>query len=583
VRGAARLATRIAVRLLAFNLLLVFLPVAGVYYLDVYERQLLDAQERAMVQEGRVLAAALAGRGAPGLAEAESLLLRLRQQSEARVRVVDVDGRILADSSRLGPGREPAAEARAPETREPRVRDDPRYRIGAWLYRQSERWLGAAPAVPDPDVADGAGLSETLATPEIRAALVGRYGARTRASPGGRRSVTLYCALPIWDGGRVAGAVQVSQSTARLFRALDQTRLGVFQVFLASVAVAAVLSLLVSTTIVRPLRRLRDEAHALLDRRGRIRRRFGGSRRRDEIGELARALEELSRRLEDHTRFTESFAADLAHELKNPLASIRSATELLAEVGTPAERRRFLAIVQREVARVEHLLAVSRELARIDAGIEAGDRPPVDLNGLLAGVVEGYRLRARAPVALDLRPAPGRVVTRGRAGAADGGLRERPRQRARLLPGRRDRHRRGGAAGRRGSGHGLGPGAGDPGRERGADLRALLHRPAGRGEGRGRAHGPRPRAGPGDRRGPRRNGRRGHAAGRGRPGDGPPAGRVKLPGPGPVASRRPRRSARLTVCGIRLGVPRACVLRLLGPRPGPSSGPIRPRGTRAAA
>jgi two-component system sensor histidine kinase ChvG len=413
VRGAARLATRIAVRLLAFNLLLVFLPVAGVYYLDVYERQLLDAQERAMVQEGRVLAAALAGRGAPGLAEAESLLLRLRQQSEARVRVVDVDGRILADSSRLGPGREPAAEARAPETREPRVRDDPRYRIGAWLYRQSERWLGAAPAVPDPDVADGAGLSETLATPEIRAALVGRYGARTRASPGGRRSVTLYCALPIWDGGRVAGAVQVSQSTARLFRALDQTRLGVFQVFLASVAVAAVLSLLVSTTIVRPLRRLRDEAHALLDRRGRIRRRFGGSRRRDEIGELARALEELSRRLEDHTRFTESFAADLAHELKNPLASIRSATELLAEVGTPAERRRFLAIVQREVARVEHLLAVSRELARIDAGIEAGDRPPVDLNGLLAGVVEGYRLRARAPVALDLRPAPGRVVTRG--------------------------------------------------------------------------------------------------------------------------------------------------------------------------
>src|SRR5204862_5292125 len=99
-----------------------------------------------------------------------------------------------------------------------------------------------------------------------------------------------------------------------------------------------------------------------VDRRGRIRRRFGGSRRRDEIGELARALEELTRRLEDHARFTESFAGDLAHELKNPLASIRSAGELLAEVDSPADRRRFLEIVQREVARMEHLLAVSREL-----------------------------------------------------------------------------------------------------------------------------------------------------------------------------------------------------------------------------
>ncbi|PYM63311.1 MAG: hypothetical protein DMD79_09030, partial [Candidatus Rokuibacteriota bacterium] len=85
---------------------------------------------------------------------------------------------------------------------------------------------------------DGDASKELLGTPEIREALAGRYGARTRISPGRRRSVTLYSALPVWDDGRVVGAVQVSQSTARLFRALDQTRLGIFQVFLASVAVA---------------------------------------------------------------------------------------------------------------------------------------------------------------------------------------------------------------------------------------------------------------------------------------------------------------------------------------------------------
>ena len=124
------------------------------------------------------------------------------------------------------------------------MRDDPLYRAGAWLYRQAERILGGGPPA-EPEVVDAPGPSDVLGTPEVRAALAGRYGARTRASPGGRRSMTLFSALPVWDGGRVVGAVEVSQSTNRLFRALDQTRLSVFKVFLTSVAVAAVLSLLV--------------------------------------------------------------------------------------------------------------------------------------------------------------------------------------------------------------------------------------------------------------------------------------------------------------------------------------------------
>ena len=402
-----RLGSRISVRLLAFNLLLVFLPVAGVYYLDTYERQLLDAQERAMVQEGRVLAAALSERGPLEVLDAEALLTRLRQQSEARLRVVDAGGRVLADSSHLGPKLEDAADARPPPGR---VRDDPLYRVGAWLYRQAG-WLLGAGSVPEPEPAGSD--ATVVATPEIRSALSGRYGARARASAGGRRSMTLFSALPVWNGGRVVGAVEVSQSTARLFRALDQTRLGVFKVFLASVGVAVVLSLLVSTTFVRPLRRLRDESRAILDRRGRLQGHFGGSRRRDEIGELARGLEELSRRLEDRARFTDSFAADLGHELKNPLASIRSATEVLAEIDTPAERRRFLALVEREVARMEHLVTGSRELARIDAGIETEERRPVDLNGFLAAIVEGYRVRAGPGPGIDFVPAPDTLSTLG--------------------------------------------------------------------------------------------------------------------------------------------------------------------------
>src|SRR5262249_8708798 len=207
-----------------------------------------------------VVAAALSERGPLQPREAEGLLMRLRQQSEARLRVVAPDGRILADSSRLGPRLEGDADA---ASRPPPVRDDPLYPAGAWLYRQAERIVGAPPP-NEPEAVEPSEPTDVVSTPEVRAALGGRYGARTRASPGGRRSMTLFSALPVWNGGQVVGAVEVSQSTTRLFRALDQTRLGGFKVFLASVAVAAGFGLLLSTPLLPPPPRARAASPALL-------------------------------------------------------------------------------------------------------------------------------------------------------------------------------------------------------------------------------------------------------------------------------------------------------------------------------
>ncbi|HKV11773.1 MAG TPA: ATP-binding protein, partial [Thermoanaerobaculia bacterium] len=195
----------------------------------------------------------------------------------------------------------------------------------------------------------------------------------------------------------------VSQSTLRILRALGIVRLAIFKIFLGSVAVAAVLSLLLSATIARPLRRLRDEANDLLDRRGRLRGRFRGSAKADEIGDLARALERLTTRLEEHQRSLEAFAADVSHEFKNPLASIRAATEMLAEVEDPEDRRRFLSLVERETARMERLLTGVREVTHIDARLEAEEAAPVDVAGLAREVVEGVSRRADNGVEIVLR------------------------------------------------------------------------------------------------------------------------------------------------------------------------------------
>ncbi|HEV7518912.1 MAG TPA: ATP-binding protein [Thermoanaerobaculia bacterium] len=402
MRLRLRFPSRISIRLLLFNVLLVFLPVAGFLYLDVYERELLAAQERAMVQQGRLAAAALAGGDAIAPAAATVLLHRLERRVDARLRVVDGNGVLLADSSLPGPSPRQLPVGRYGASRAtPLSRESVLYRIGAFLYRQWQR-LGASPE-PARETDPYSRTAGPLLGPEVRAALAGRYGASTRPSGGGQRSVTLYSAIPVRGAaGQVTGAVLVSQSTLRLRAALGDVRLGIFRVFLGSVLAAILLSLFVGTTLARPLQRLADEARALADRRGRLLGSFRGSAREDEIGDLARALEELTRRLAAHLRFIESFAADVSHELKNPLAGIRGATELLAEVEEPGDRARFLSVVLREVARMELLLAGVRDITGIDAHLPAEPAPPVDLAALLADLAAGFRLRAGDGIALSL-------------------------------------------------------------------------------------------------------------------------------------------------------------------------------------
>ena len=353
-----------------------------------------------MVQQGRILAAALGDQGGIQPAVATALLERLEQRLTARLRVLDREGWVIADSSQLGPRLPPAP---APRRREPAAtgesRQAPLYRVGSSLYALYRRAFGppeAPLAVVEPFAAD-----QPITIAPVREGLAGRYGASTLISPG-QRSVTLYSAIPVRSQGRVVGAVLVSASTLRILTDLYQERLAVFQVIVASLLVALLLTVVASTTIVRPLRRLRAEALALVDGRGRLQGTFGGSRRADEIGDLARTLEELSRRLAEHLAFVEAFAADVSHELKNPLASIRNAAEMLEDVEEPAERAALLGLVQREVARLEHLLKEVRAMARLDAQVEGEERPTVMLDALLPALVEGVRRRAPAGVRLEL-------------------------------------------------------------------------------------------------------------------------------------------------------------------------------------
>ncbi|HVS32892.1 MAG TPA: ATP-binding protein [Thermoanaerobaculia bacterium] len=381
---------RISIRLMAFNLLLVFLPVGGILYLGSYETKLLAAQRRALEEQARLLSASLSGYDEPARRASDVLAQRERLQASneepVRLRVVGTNGRLVADSLTF------SLRTAPPENR---ARRNILYRTGATILRPV---LGLS-RLTEPPLAEAG--SDQLLGREVGAALRGDVASAERISPD-NRSVTVSVAYPIRSGGRIGGAVLASQSTFTILQDLYTVRLGVLRIFLISLVVAIILSFLVGTTIVKPLQQLRVQAGEILDRRGRLRGRFRGSDKKDEIGDLARALERLTGRLDEHVRFTESFAADVSHEFKNPLASIRTATEMLAEVDEPAQRKRFRRMVEQEIARMESLLSGVREVTMIDAQLPTEQRQRVDVAALLGRIVEGFRMRERDRVEIGL-------------------------------------------------------------------------------------------------------------------------------------------------------------------------------------
>jgi two-component system sensor histidine kinase ChvG len=392
----------IARRLLAFNLLVLFLPGAALFYLDVYESRLLRELERSMVQQGRLAAAAVSGREAIDETTVAAILRRLGDDSDARLRIYDRRGVLVADSNRLR-APHPAAAAVSEYDALPGIRERALYRLGALVAAMRPRRSKVAPATADPP-------GQT-----IQRALAGNYGAATRLTPG-QRSMTLFNSVPIRsDAGEIIGAVLVSQTTFRALQALYAVRLRVFEILVASMLVAVALTAIAAATVVRPLARLRREASDIAMRRTRLPGRFADVTRGDEVGDLARSLQELTTRLDEHIRAVEQFASDVSHEFRNPLASIRSAAEMASNAPTGAERDRFLQMLTRDVDRLVRLVSGVRQLALIDAEVEHEPLDAVDVGALLGQVVDGVRLADpnRARIALSL--GAGRAIVRATA------------------------------------------------------------------------------------------------------------------------------------------------------------------------
>ncbi len=381
----------ISLRLLLFNILLVFLPIAAVLYLDVYEEKLLLSQEKSMVQQGRLLSAALSNQGEIEKENVEFILKNLAGRTETRLRVVDNKGVLLADTSTLFLTKQPSpAPAKSKQQEEIMIHkeDTLLYRIAIFPIRVYRKLFNPPVSVENETFYNS---TEPLMGKEIQAALEGKYGAVTRLSRGGQRSVTLYTAIPVFNGDEVTGAVLSSQSTYRILKDLYEVRLFIVKIFIASLTAALCISLFLSRTISFRIKKLRKEAQSITTGRGRIKGTFTSFKLKDEIGFLSFSLKDLTDRLDRHIQFIDSFSRDISHEFKNPLAVIRSSAEMI-ERTEGREQTRFIQLINQNTGRMESLLNGIEEVSRLDSSLDREKKEKIEISDFLNIILEGFRI-----------------------------------------------------------------------------------------------------------------------------------------------------------------------------------------------
>ena len=384
-----RLRFSLRVKLALLLLALLALPCAGVLYVNEMERFLLQGQEQSLLAVAPAVATALHERpqllaSASGRDdEVDAILLGL-QRTSSRIWVVDRGYQVIAAAGSL---RRPVDVATDTPWWQP---------VLAWLIpRPTEDFVESQP-------------EDVLATgSDVAAAMQGTPGTRTRHTRDGR-AVVLSAAHPIWSGDEVTGAVVTEETTNSVMSVKSEALERLLWLTLGAFAGAGILLMAFATRLSMRIRRLRDEAESAIDARGHIVTRLAaGSGARDEIGDLSRSFSAVLERLAEHHSYLESMAGRLSHELRTPIAVVRSSLENLKI--SPENAALYIERAEQGLARLGRILERMTEASRLEQSLRAVERERYDLAAVVRGCVEGYRL-AYPQTAFALELPPGRKV-----------------------------------------------------------------------------------------------------------------------------------------------------------------------------
>lgn len=375
-------------RILLVNVLPLVLLVAALLYLDQYQNGLLEAEVLALREQARIFAGAL-GESAVRTADpadpklvteiARPLLYRLTDPTpDADARLYAPDGTVLVDS-RLRPG--PGGSINT-EPLPPPVQYGPILGTVSWMYDRIMSLFPHDRPIPLVELSPGAGLEWQ---PNVKEELQLNSAGQSREMPpyirrtkDNRLLVTV--AEPVERDHHTVGIILLTREAREVDASLFAVRISVMALFFLALVLTVLLSWYLSLTIARPILRLAGVAAEMREGEGRA----GGVpsallQRRDEVGALATALSDSAQALWARMDAIERFAADVAHEIKNPLSSIRSAIETLRRIDDPVRQRQLLAIITQDVARLDRLISDVSDASRLDAELSrmAGQRVEV--------------------------------------------------------------------------------------------------------------------------------------------------------------------------------------------------------------
>jgi two-component system, OmpR family, sensor histidine kinase ChvG len=375
-------------RILALNVLAIAIPVAGLLYLGDYRDDLVNSQLAGLRTQAELFAGALGTSGVVTGPLGEEKILpettrhtvrRLVDVSKVRARLFDSDGVLLADSFKLvGPSGQVDIEVLPPQEQ---------HNLFGNLVADIYDWVIAQlPGNRRMPLYREAADQKAEDYPEAVRALQGETAEMVRSNGAG--GMILSVAVPVQRYRQVLGALMVSTDGREIEDSLRRVRLGILQVFAVAAAITTLLSLYLAGTIARPIHRLAEAADRVRRVPGRQVAIPDFGKRRDEIGDLAEALRDMTNALWQRMDAIERFAADVAHEIKNPLTSLRSAVETVARIEDPVQQKKLMSIILDDVQRLNRLITDISDASRLDAELSRAESEPIDLPRLLQALAD---------------------------------------------------------------------------------------------------------------------------------------------------------------------------------------------------
>ncbi|WP_374367496.1 stimulus-sensing domain-containing protein [Dongia sp.] len=376
-------------RILALNIMALLVPVLGLLYLPTYRDSLLQSELELLKTEGKLFSGALAASGVvTGPLGDEKLLpetsrqtiRRLVDVSKTRARLFTPDGTLIADSFLLsGPGGIVTITPLPPL-------DPNRSLVWTWISGAYDWVFDRLPNSRVLEPYQESAVQNALDYNEVVKALGGE--AATYVRDAGKGKMVLSAAVPVQRYRQVLGGLLLTKSGDEIEATLRETRLTILGVSGVALGITVLISLYLASTIALPIHRLADAADRVRRAKGRQQNIPDLSNRSDEIGDLSGALRDMTEAVWRRMDAIEGFAADVAHEIKNPLTSLRSAVETVARVEDPQQQKKLMGIILDDVQRLDRLISDISDASRIDAEISRAEAGPVRMRDLILALAD---------------------------------------------------------------------------------------------------------------------------------------------------------------------------------------------------